>query len=135
LGISTLLHNTDNVQELYLSEFSVDALEVAKKNYQMLSKENPSITHTPITFIECDLVDHPALNSVLQGDQPIVLVANLPYIPDQTFDENVEENVKKREPRMAFVGGDDGLDLYRRMFDQILEAQAVKGISALLLGG
>jgi methylase of polypeptide subunit release factors len=47
------------------------------------------------------------------------LVANLPYIPDETFDTNALENVQKREPRLAFVGGDDGLHLYREMFTQI----------------
>ncbi|MDR0368963.1 MAG: hypothetical protein LBH96_00005, partial [Candidatus Peribacteria bacterium] len=50
----------------------------------------------------------------------IILVANLPYIPDETFDNNALENVQKREPRLAFVGGDDGLDLYREMFNQML---------------
>ncbi len=135
LWISTLLHNPDKVQEVFLSEYSADALEVAKKNYETLSTKYPRLVETPLSFLECNLVDHPALMAVLQSDQPIVLVANLPYIPDQTFDENVEDNVKKREPRMAFVWGDDGLDLYRRMFDQILEAQAIKSIGATLLTG
>ena len=47
------------------------------------------------------------------------MTANLPYIPDQTFDDNSPANVQKREPRFAFVGGDDGLDLYRKMFAQL----------------
>jgi methylase of polypeptide subunit release factors len=33
----------------------------------------------------------------------IILVSNLPYIPDEVFDNNVEENVKKWEPKFAFV--------------------------------
>jgi len=33
----------------------------------------------------------------------IVLVANLPYIPEETFEANVSDNVKKREPKPAFV--------------------------------
>ena len=49
----------------------------------------------------------------------VILVANLPYIPEETFDNNALETVQKREPRIAFVGGDDGLDLYRTMFHQI----------------
>lgn len=55
-------------------------------------------------------------------DKSIVLVANLPYIPEQTFDQNSPENVQKREPKMAFVGGEDGLIYYREMLDQMPEA-------------
>jgi release factor glutamine methyltransferase len=54
-------------------------------------------------------------------DKNTVLVANLPYIPEDTFEKNVADNVKKREPKPAFVGGDDGLDYYRIMLDQIIE--------------
>ncbi len=49
-----------------------------------------------------------------------MLVANLPYIPEDMFEANVADNVKKFEPKPAFVGGDDGLDYYRIMLDQIL---------------
>jgi methylase of polypeptide subunit release factors len=47
-------------------------------------------------------------------------VANLPYIPEETFEANAADNVKKWEPKPAFVGGDDGLDYYRIMLDQII---------------
>jgi len=33
----------------------------------------------------------------------IILVANLPYIPEETFEANVSDNVKKWEPKTAFV--------------------------------
>lgn len=72
-----------------------------------------------ISFLLSNLLDHPDIYALLASG-PTVLVANLPYIPEQMFDENVEDNVKKREPRMAFVWGDDGNDLYRIMFDQLL---------------
>lgn len=51
----------------------------------------------------------------------VILVANLPYIPEETFELNAADNVKKREPKPAFVGGDDGLIYYRKMFEQLLE--------------
>lgn len=70
--------------------------------------------------MESDLIQ--SVVSLIDPQDHILLVANLPYIPDETFDMSAEDNVKKREPRMAFVGGDDGLDLYRGMFDQILKA-------------
>lgn len=46
-------------------------------------------------------------------------MANLPYIPEEMFEANVSDNVKKWEPKPAFVGGVDGLDYYRKMFDQV----------------
>jgi methylase of polypeptide subunit release factors len=49
-----------------------------------------------------------------------IIVANLPYIPEQLFEDNVEDNVKLREPKPAFVGGEDGLDWYREMLGQIM---------------
>ena len=56
-------------------------------------------------------------SGIIEG-RKLIMTANLPYIPDQTFDENSPANVQKWEPRFAFVGGDDGLDLYRKMFAQ-----------------
>jgi methylase of polypeptide subunit release factors len=39
----------------------------------------------------------------LKEEYNIVLVANLPYIPEEMFEANVADNVKKREPKPAFV--------------------------------
>lgn len=49
-------------------------------------------------------------------DQPVhVILANLPYVPDD-LDINLAAG---HEPRLAIFGGADGLDLYRRMFEQL----------------
>ncbi len=66
-------------------------------------------------------------------EKNLILVANLPYIPDKTFEENAPSNVQKREPKLAFVGGDDGLDLYRKMFAQLQEhTKATKSLTLFL---
>jgi hypothetical protein len=52
--------------------------------------------------LESDLVAF-IEDKTLDISKPITLVANLPYIPDETFDENSPDNVQKREPRLAFV--------------------------------
>ena len=44
-----------------------------------------------------------------------VLLCNLPYVPD-SFQINP---AAMREPKLAIFGGPDGLDLYRKLFDQI----------------
>lgn len=44
-----------------------------------------------------------------------VIVANLPYVPDNFTINQAASN----EPRLAIFGGPDGLDVYRRMFEHI----------------
>ncbi len=116
LGISVLLQNPGVFSEAILTDHYADALDVAKKNYKNLIKKDD----VKITFLHSDL-----LNFLFDGTYDLpqgnaILVANLPYIPDKVFDENVSDNVKNREPRPAFVWGEDGLDYYKKMFDQIL---------------
>ena len=75
-----------------------------------------------MSFVESDLLEFRndrTMGGGTLGD--IILVANLPYIPEETFDANAADNVKKWEPRPAFVGGGDGLLYYRRMLDQLLQ--------------
>lgn len=76
------------------------ALAVAKKNVNMLSKNTKLIQNDLLT------------NMPAQYD---VILANLPYVPDN-FHINP---AAQAEPRIAIFGGPDGLDLYRRMFEQI----------------
>jgi len=126
LGLSVLLHNPGVFGQAILSDFSVDALGVAKTNYGLLeSRLQTADLSTQIDFVHGSLVEYtqdPIYTSQIWG-KDVVLVANLPYIPDEMFDTNVDETVKKWEPRMAFVWWNDGLDLYRIMFDQIIKLQ------------
>ncbi len=113
LWLSVASFNKDKISQIYLTEYFPEALEVAKTNKQRLLPE------TKIDLLEMDLFDFGNLAKNL-NNKDIVLVANLPYIPDKMFEDNVEDNVKKREPKLAFVWWEDWLDLYRKMFDQIL---------------
>ena len=123
LWISVLLQNPVYFSEAIFTDYFADALEIAKKNYQTLITEY----RWKVSFLQSDLLDF--LKSSTLKDSPsfqtkedinIILVANLPYIPEETFEANVSDNVKKREPKPAFVWWDDGLDYYKIMLDQIL---------------
>jgi len=59
-----------------------------------------------------------------------IIVANLPYVGEVT-NRFVEKNVEKFEPRVALFGGNDGLELYKKMFQQIKE----KGVKFKFLVG
>lgn len=127
LWISVLLQNPDYFAHAIFSDYFANALEVAKINYQKLITE----FSWKVDFFQSDLLDFlvnkssgssSLATSFIKADfsRNIVLVANLPYIPEEMFEANVSDNVKKREPKPAFVGGDDGLDYYRIMLDQII---------------
>lgn len=115
LWTSVLLQNPDSYDQVFFSDISMWALFVAKKNYENLIEKKYNSE-----FLQSDLVSFIS-DKNLNISKPITLVANLPYIPDETFDQNSPDNVQKREPRMAFVWWDDGLDLYRKMFRQLFD--------------
>lgn len=123
LGLSVLLHNPWLFSLAVLSDYSDDALSVAKKNYTTFMSAIQTPSAVTVDFLHVSLVDYIQEYKQKFTGQDVVLVANLPYIPDETFDANADDTVKKREPRMAFVGGNDGLDLYRIMFDALLNYQ------------
>ena len=115
LWISVLLQNPDSYDQIFFSDLSTWALFVAEKNYEtLIEKEYDK------EFLESDLVAY-IEDKTLDTSKPVTLVANLPYIPDETFDQNSPDNVQKREPRMAFVWGNDWLDYYRQMFNQLFQ--------------
>lgn len=117
LWCSVLMQNPDVFKTVFLSDYSQEALIVAKQNYDKLIDASKYDTY----FIYSDLVAYLENYKNLVQNKDIVLVANLPYIPEKTHDDNNPESVKKREPRMAFVWWDDGLIYYRRMFNQIFQ--------------
>lgn len=93
--------------KIIASDISSDALEVAKKNAQThdVSKR--------IQFLQSDLLSN--INIEVDG-----IVANLPYIGTEKFNF-VENNVKRFEPNIALFGGEDGLQIYDRLFSQIIK--------------
>lgn len=122
LWISVLLQNPEYFSEVIFTDYFENALEIAKKNYQTLVK-----TYSwKVQFLHCDLLDFLVRWTSELPDGNTVLVANLPYIPEDTFEANVADNVKKFEPKPAFVGWDDGLDYYRIMLDQIIQLQDIR---------
>ncbi|MEF2174940.1 MAG: HemK/PrmC family methyltransferase [Candidatus Absconditabacteria bacterium] len=115
LGISTMIFKDEAIQKAYLTDYSKEALLVAKTNKEIFLKDNEKIT-----FYESDMLKV-FENGEIDKNEKILIVANLPYIPEDVFEQNVEESAKIWEPKMAFVGGEDGLIYYRIMLDQIMD--------------
>lgn len=87
--------------EVFACDISAPALKVARQNAKQLNAE--------IKFIKSDLLEN------ISEDIDII-VANLPYVPAKN---NLPNSVVKFEPHTALYAGLDGLDLYRRLLDQV----------------
>ena len=122
LWLSVLLHNKNFFEKAYLSEYIEYTLSLARENFEWYKNE---LWDTQVSLVQSNLVvfieDCLKNNEFSVGKDNFLLVANLPYIPEQTFNENVWENVKNWEPKPAFVGGEDWLDYYREMFQQLFD--------------
>jgi len=93
--------------KLELPNSEVVMYEIDKKAI-VISNKNAKLHKVPIETIECDLLDKAI-------EMPDVILANLPYVPN-----NYQINTAAlMEPRIAIFGGADGLDLYRKMFQQL----------------
>ena len=79
-------------------DISKEALEVAEKNLKI---------HNCYNQIQLKLIDFKNLNSKFD-----LIVSNPPYLTNDQFN-NTDPEVKNFEPKLALVGGDDGLKFYR----------------------
>lgn len=103
--------------EVWASDISKNALEIAKKN----AADNGA----NVEFVEADMFGK------IEGKYDII-VSNPPYIETETIKELSEE--VKNEPLIALDGGEDGLDFYRILADKSREHLKYGGILAVEIG-
>lgn len=96
-AIAITLAKEESNMEVYATDISYEALEVAKKN--------ATKNEANVTFYQGDMLK-PLIEKGLKFD---ILVSNPPYIPD---DEFVEDIVKNNEPHVALFGGENGMFFY-----------------------
>ena len=89
------------------TDISPVAAALARRNIEALS------LGSRVDVVECDLVS--GIDERLMGSFD-VLVSNPPYIPDEVMG-TLPHEVADFEPELALAGGDDGLDVYRRLLD------------------
>lgn len=109
-------------------DISKNALEVAKRNAK---KHN---VHKNISFIRSYLLEYflsssapctipTSSYSLSPTHYSLTIIANLPYVPS-SYLQKKETNLTRGlayEPKSALDGGEDGLDLYRKLLDQTRE--------------
>ncbi len=118
-AIGIALKKEENNLNVYASDISFEALEVAKKN----AKNNDA----EITFMQGSMLD-PLVENNIKLD---ILVSNPPYIKQ---DEVLESSVKDYEPHVALFGGDDGLKFYRMIFEKAHLVMKDKGLLFFEMG-
>jgi len=118
--------------KILATDISSKALLVAKRNAIKYGVDSR------IEFVECDLLPRP--QPLSQWERGVnLLAANLPYIPTKTLNRLP---IFGREPSVALDGGEDGLELFRRLLSIIpnwtapdslilLEIESTLGIQVL----
>jgi release factor glutamine methyltransferase len=108
IAISIAKHILD--AKILATDISPKAIQVAKRNAIKHGVENQ------IEFVECDLLPESQVTGQRSDLRPAtcdLICANLPYIPIRTLREL---KIYGKEPTLALDGGEDGLDLYRKLF-------------------
>ncbi len=102
LGITASLELPNAMVELL--EIDPEAIRIANINVDLL---------TPgLHVVQSDLLSN-------SSQYYNILLCNLPYVPD----DYLINQAAIHEPKLALYGGKDGLDLYRKLFDQLLSVQ------------
>ena len=107
--------------DLYATDISPDALEIAHANSSRLQVQNR------IHFRDTDLLDG------LPDEHFDIVVSNPPYVGESERDK-VQLEVRKFEPHVAVFGGHEGLDIYRRLVPQARRVLRPTGWLAMEIG-
>ncbi len=116
--------------ETHLPTFAIEI----DRNAETVAEHNARTLGANVTFLEGSLFEpFTFLISTSNTQHPtpshIVITANLPYLTPWQWND-CDPDVKEYEPKLALVGGADGLALYDELFTQIrtfLHEQSRKG--------
>lgn len=102
------------------ADISAEALETARSNVERLAMGER------VTLVQSDLLDR------IEGTFDLI-TANLPYVTAAEY-ATLEPEITEFEPKLALVGGEDGLDLVRRLAGQAPQSLKPGGMLALEIG-
>jgi release factor glutamine methyltransferase len=121
----SLKHERPDVA-VFASDISPEAVKIARANARrLLGRDGRAGKSRGVTFFQGDLFEN------VEGSFDCI-TANPPYVPTKTIDTLARE--VRREPRLALDGGEDGLDLIRRVIGEAKERLSPGGILLLEAG-
>lgn len=124
IGLSLASELPRGSNEVWLTDLSADALEVARANLAGLGLINGDVRVAQGSWFA-------ALPSELKNSFDLI-VSNPPYIA--LYDPSVESSVLNHEPHLALFAGSDGLDAYREIISHSGEWLATDGWIVLEIG-
>jgi release factor glutamine methyltransferase len=107
---------------LMATDVSKAAVEVARRNAARLGLDG-----------RVDVRHGDLLDALPPRERFDLIVSNPPYIPEAEY-RTLEANVRDYEPRLALHGGEDGLDVYRRLVPAAAARLLPGGVLALEVG-
>ena len=110
-----------------LTDVSKAALDIAEKNARTILGENSK----GMRFVQGDLLE-PFLGGAKAPQHFDIILSNPPYVPSSVTDELLLDG--RSEPRLALDGGEDGLDIIRRLIPEVWQALNKNGILLIETG-
>ncbi|ODG91919.1 protein-(glutamine-N5) methyltransferase, release factor-specific [Gottfriedia luciferensis] len=109
-------------------QLTVHTVDIAEESIQV-AKRNAQELQANVHFIHNDL-----LNYFIEENKKVdIVVSNPPYIPHEDW-LGLDEVVKDHEPYRALVGGEDGLEFYRRFANDLPQVLKEKSLVAFEVG-
>lgn len=97
---------------IFATDISEEILEVARENAKLNKVQDK------IFFVKSDLLNTFLLLQKNEIKLNLIIVTNLPYIPRGRM-PYLDPSVRDFEPWTALVGGADGFELYKKLFEEI----------------
>ena len=124
IGLSLASELPRGSTEVWLTDLSADALEVARANLAGSGLINSDVRIVQGSWFA-------ALPSELKNRFDLI-VSNPPYIG--VYDPSIEASVRNYEPHLALFAGSDGLDAYREIISQAADWLVTDGWLVLEIG-
>jgi release factor glutamine methyltransferase len=93
----------------------------------LLSKENARENGLEVEFIQGDFLE-PLKGRVFDG-----IICNPPYVTEDEY-KYLDPSVKDFEPKLALVGGEDGLKFYKKLAKEVFFHLKIGGFLCLEIG-
>jgi release factor glutamine methyltransferase len=109
-------------------QLTVHTVDIAEESIEV-AKQNALHLGANVNFLHNDLLNY----FVDENKKVDIVVSNPPYIPHEDWLQ-LDEVVKEHEPYRALVGGEDGLDFYRRFATDLPKVLNHKALVAFEVG-